>query len=1080
MNKVGSMLNKKMNSISNKKGDSNTYKPAGVHVLGEDYFPQDNIVMNEDSLGTSTIDSEKGESNVGSSSSNLLPSVTEKKTLAYSMQDIFGVSKPTQPQKKNKQDVKDVDFMKGFNLINGEKTIQSDKCHIKIDKENIPCKVLITNYRVYILPEFAKKPLGEFSYNNYFPENFFSLLIHKIDKAVKTSNEKSFVFTMGVHMKDERVITLVFKGNNGDSFLERLNGLLTYKENPNYSNLAFEFRKNHPIYKKPNFQDGWNLYNPEKEYERQGITDLDYNTSRSKLFRKTKLNENYGLCASYPKFLITCGEITDSDYKGSSEFRTKNRLPTLAYFHPPTKGTIWRSAQTKSGLTGNRNRFDEDLLLDIAKISDKKKAYIYDCRPYLSAMANKLKGAGFENVENYPGAEIIFCEIDHIHSARTALHKIYSMLKYNRFSDDKKFLSNFENSGWPNFIFGIIRASINIASSVRSGFSVLIHCSDGWDRCSQLTAFSQLLIDPYFRTIRGYMTLIEKDFLSFGHQFRFRNGYYSKEENNENQNSPILLQYLDATHQLLVQYPMYFEFNMKFLLFIANSINSGLYGTFLYNNEKEREQKNAKNNTMSCWTEILNNINQYKNQFYEEKTRKEYFFTPIFPFSRIRLWEEFFLPFTQINLNISYDNYINRFNEHFYYNIFGQIKQKTRILSNVMFIDREKDIYEKNLDKLKKENEKLKEALAEFTIKNNVNKDLYESFSKQTIQVINSISKEHGGEITLNPELNVYSFHEVEIKKEEKKEEIKIEETTKKDETPKIINEEEKNEEKKEEKKDDKEQKSFKKKINQDKIDMFFGKNKKFKEAKSDNTKKNEQKEETKEKEVKKEDETKKEDNKEKEKNIENGDNKEKDINKENENNQNEEVKNNENKKEENNEGKNSETKFEEIIEKRNEDVHNNESGNERVTEVNNNSEEKTGELKAEDNTENLISIKEENIIVEIEDNNKEVKEDNNKEEKEENSKEEKEDNNKEVKEEHIIVEKENNVKAEKKENLKEEKEEKPKEGIEINEKEKEKENENEEHNNENESKIDQIESQESKFNIIEEQINNETKKDDI
>ena len=33
---------------------------------------------------------------------------------------------------------------------------------------------------------------------------------------------------------------------------------------------------------------------------------------------------------------------------------------------------------------------------------------------------------------------------------------------------------------------------------------------------------------------------------------------------------------------------------------------------------------------------------------------------------------------------------------------------------------------------------------------------------------------------------------------------------------------------------------------------------------------------------------------------------------------------------------------------------------------------------------------------------------------------------------------------------------------------------------NENESKIDQIESQESKFNIIEEQINNETKKDDI
>ena len=242
--------------------------------------------------------------------------------------------------------------------------------------------------------------------------------------------------------------------------------------------------------------------------------------------------------------------------------------------------------------------------MSIAKISDSKKAYIYECRPYLSAMVNKLKGAWFENVEYNPGVDIIFCSIDHIHSARSAIHKIYSMLKYNRFSDNKKFLSNFDNSGWPNFIYRIIRACINIASSVIKGYSVLIHCSDGRDRCSQLTAFSQLLVDPYFRTIKGYMTLIEKDLLSFGHQFKIRNGYYSKEEYNENQNSPIWLQYIDATHQLLVQFPIYFELIMKFLVFIANSINSGLYGTFLYNSKKEREQKNIKQNNMSCWTKF--------------------------------------------------------------------------------------------------------------------------------------------------------------------------------------------------------------------------------------------------------------------------------------------------------------------------------------------------------------------------------------------------------------------------------------------------------------------------------------------
>ena len=128
-----------------------------------------------------------------------------------------------------------------------------------------------------------------------------------------------------------------------------------------------------------------------------------------------------------------------------------------------------------------------------------------------------------------------------------------------------------------------------------------------------INGFFSIIGKSHFRTIRGYMTLIEKNFLTVGHQFRLKNRYYSKEENNENQNSQILLQYLYATtHQLLVQYPMYFEFIMKFLLFIANSINSGLCGTFLYNNEKEREVKNVKTNTMSCWSEILININQYK------------------------------------------------------------------------------------------------------------------------------------------------------------------------------------------------------------------------------------------------------------------------------------------------------------------------------------------------------------------------------------------------------------------------------------------------------------------------------------
>ena len=889
LNKVGNMLTKK--NITHKK-DNNKYKPAGVHVLGEDYF-SNHIIISEDSLEPDFPDNEKQPNVIISGSSNILPFIADHK----------GLNEPPNEQKQQsdkKIQKEDSDIARGFILMNGEKKFRTDNCFIKIDDKVFPCRVILTHFRVFIMPDFKKKNPNEFSYMNYFPDNFFNLFIHKIDKVVRTSNEKSFDYSLDIIMKDQRVFGLIFKNNSGVNFRDQLNGILALREH-SYQNIAIEYRKNNPIYKKENFQDGWNLYNPEEEYARQGLNNLDYEVNRNSLFRKTKLNENYALCPSYPKFLITVGEITDSDYKCSAEFRTKNRLPALAYYDKATGGTIWRSAQTKSGISGNRNRFDEDLLLDITKISKKKRLYIYDCRPYLSAVANKLKGAGYENVENYPGSEIFFCEIDNIHTARNALNKIYTMLKSNTFNENKKFFANFDSSGWPSFIYGIILASVNIVSAVKSGYSVLIHCSDGWDRCSQLTAFSQLLIDPYFRTIKGYMTLIEKDFLSFGHQFRLRNGYYSKDEQNENKCSPILLQFLDATHQLLVQYPMYFEFNMKFLLFIANSINSGLYGTFLYDCDKDREKYNAKNKTMSCWTEILNNINFYKNQFYEEKSRRIYFFTPSFAMSRIRLWDEYFLPFTQINLNISYDSYINRFQGNFYFNIFGQMKQKSRIISNVQYMIKEKENEEKIKENFIKEINKLKSAISELTIKNNMNKEFFEGLSKETKNIINNIAKDEGGEIKLNEELNKYCFKEIPkpivIKEEEKKEENKIlipaEKEIKKEDKKVVHNNVLKNE-KKEENMNKNENKEVKKEetkipkkndkapssINQNKINMFFGLNPKNNNQKSNNNlnKKPINKEENKQnkekvnidKEIKKEESKIKEEKNEKKNEIEN------------------------------------------------------------------------------------------------------------------------------------------------------------------------------------------------------------------
>lgn len=53
--------------------------------------------------------------------------------------------------------------------------------------------------------------------------------------------------------------------------------------------------------------------------------------------------------------------------------------------------------------------------------------------------------------------------------------------------------------------------------------SVVVHCSDGWDRTGQLTSLAMLMLDGYYRTIRGFEVLLEKEWLSFGHRFQLVN-----------------------------------------------------------------------------------------------------------------------------------------------------------------------------------------------------------------------------------------------------------------------------------------------------------------------------------------------------------------------------------------------------------------------------------------------------------------------------------------------------------------------------------------------------------------------------
>lgn len=45
----------------------------------------------------------------------------------------------------------------------------------------------------------------------------------------------------------------------------------------------------------------------------------------------------------------------------------------------------------------------------------------------------------------------------------------------------------------------------------RQSSSVLVHCTDGWDRTAQLAALAMLMLDPFYRTIQGFEVRGERE-----------------------------------------------------------------------------------------------------------------------------------------------------------------------------------------------------------------------------------------------------------------------------------------------------------------------------------------------------------------------------------------------------------------------------------------------------------------------------------------------------------------------------------------------------------------------------------------
>lgn len=188
----------------------------------------------------------------------------------------------------------------------------------------------------------------------------------------------------------------------------------------------------------------------------------------------------------------------------------------------------------------NAEEIEDEFISEVRgeRTADKPRVYgaqqrnlIADARPSFNAFAMQAVGMGSENMENYKFATRAYLDIENIHAMRNSLNSVVDVLKDSDLSPLAPSRDQFAKTEWLKHIVLLLDGSALIARQIGLQHShVLIHCSDGWDRTSQLSALSQLCLDPYYRTMEGFMVLVEKDWLSFGHMFRYRSGHLNSEK----------------------------------------------------------------------------------------------------------------------------------------------------------------------------------------------------------------------------------------------------------------------------------------------------------------------------------------------------------------------------------------------------------------------------------------------------------------------------------------------------------------------------------------------------------------------
>ena len=291
-------------------------------------------------------------------------------------------------------------------------------------------------------------------------------------------------------------------------------------------------------------------------------------------WRVSGVNSKFELSKTLPPYIMCPLMVSDKLLSQTGLMYRLGRLPTLSY-STPNGYILMRSAYLlpeHTGVTPNA-------------VTAVEHNYVSSCLPPDSISPMDCTG-GTEYMRVDLGQEL------------PSLQQI--QLSYSRMMEavheEDRWLSGVENTRWLEIVSSCLGVATHVVSLLKKeNKHVLILEPEGRDLAALVATLVQLICDPESRTLIGFESLVQREWVASGHPFctRLRHTSVPREEEESLGFCPVFFLMLDCCWQIIRQFPTTFEFNSQYLLMMAHEVCSCVSSTFLFDSIRHKKESLA-------------------------------------------------------------------------------------------------------------------------------------------------------------------------------------------------------------------------------------------------------------------------------------------------------------------------------------------------------------------------------------------------------------------------------------------------------------------------------------------------------